>query len=344
MHYLGSDIRGKTPEQLAAGRKAGAQVVGSYDAIRWVPEAEVIPPGIDVGRDRAGAAGRPHASGDRPRALVAPPQGHRARDRGRGRARRRPRARRGPAPRRGLRALPRRGRRRRPAQRRLVRRVRDRGDGARQAGRDLPPRRGRAAHGGGVRHPRPARPGDEGDAARGAAAARRRRRRSAGAWEPRAAPTSSACTTSSGSPTACSRSTLASSHAGNTAEAARGPVRDLRPRRDRLPPHRRLPAPDLHALPRPDRPRRRRRRRRAHGGARDDPPRRDLERLLPLHLRLARPRAPPHGAADVVLVHDGRRHGRPRRRAASWPSRSGGCSGSTTRRSSAPPSSASGRR
>jgi glycosyltransferase involved in cell wall biosynthesis len=49
MHYLGSDIRGKTPEQLAAGRKAGAQVVGSYDAIRWVPEAEVIPPGIDVG-------------------------------------------------------------------------------------------------------------------------------------------------------------------------------------------------------------------------------------------------------------------------------------------------------
>ncbi len=32
MHYLGSDIRGKTPEQLSAGRKAGAQVVGSYDA------------------------------------------------------------------------------------------------------------------------------------------------------------------------------------------------------------------------------------------------------------------------------------------------------------------------
>jgi glycosyltransferase involved in cell wall biosynthesis len=48
MHYLGSDIRGKTPEQLAFGRKAGAQVVGSYDAIRWVPEAEVIPPGVDL--------------------------------------------------------------------------------------------------------------------------------------------------------------------------------------------------------------------------------------------------------------------------------------------------------
>ena len=48
MHYLGSDIRGKTPEELAFGKKADAEVVGSYDAIRWVPEAEMIPPGIDV--------------------------------------------------------------------------------------------------------------------------------------------------------------------------------------------------------------------------------------------------------------------------------------------------------
>ncbi len=48
MHYLGSDIRGKTPKELAFGKKAGAQVVGSYDAIRWVPEAEFVPPGIDV--------------------------------------------------------------------------------------------------------------------------------------------------------------------------------------------------------------------------------------------------------------------------------------------------------
>ena len=48
MHYLGSDIRGKSPADLAFGRKAGAQLVGSYDALRWVPEAEVIPPGIDV--------------------------------------------------------------------------------------------------------------------------------------------------------------------------------------------------------------------------------------------------------------------------------------------------------
>jgi glycosyltransferase involved in cell wall biosynthesis len=48
MHYLGSDIRGKTPDELAFGKKAGAEIVGSYDAIRWVPEAEFVPPGIDV--------------------------------------------------------------------------------------------------------------------------------------------------------------------------------------------------------------------------------------------------------------------------------------------------------
>jgi glycosyltransferase involved in cell wall biosynthesis len=47
-HYLGSDIRGKTPEQLAFGKRADAQIVGSYDAIRWVPEAHVIPPGLDL--------------------------------------------------------------------------------------------------------------------------------------------------------------------------------------------------------------------------------------------------------------------------------------------------------
>ncbi|MGZ8694390.1 MAG: hypothetical protein ACXWYS_03010 [Gaiellaceae bacterium] len=49
-HYLGSDIRGKTPGELAYGKRAGAEIVGSYDAIRWVPEAEVIPPGIDLER------------------------------------------------------------------------------------------------------------------------------------------------------------------------------------------------------------------------------------------------------------------------------------------------------
>ena len=47
-HYLGSDIRGKTREQLAYGKRADAEIVGSYDAIRWVPEAHVIPPGLDL--------------------------------------------------------------------------------------------------------------------------------------------------------------------------------------------------------------------------------------------------------------------------------------------------------
>jgi glycosyltransferase involved in cell wall biosynthesis len=64
MHYLGSDIRGKTPAQLAYGRKADAQVVGSYDAIRWVPEADVIPPGVDL------AAIQPAPPSDRARPLV----------------------------------------------------------------------------------------------------------------------------------------------------------------------------------------------------------------------------------------------------------------------------------
>jgi glycosyltransferase involved in cell wall biosynthesis len=48
MHFLGSDIRGKSPAKLDWSKRAGARVVGSYDAIRWVPDAQVIPPGIDV--------------------------------------------------------------------------------------------------------------------------------------------------------------------------------------------------------------------------------------------------------------------------------------------------------
>jgi len=48
MHFLGSDIRGKPPAELAWASRAGARVVGSYDAIRWVPDAQVIPPGIDL--------------------------------------------------------------------------------------------------------------------------------------------------------------------------------------------------------------------------------------------------------------------------------------------------------
>jgi glycosyltransferase involved in cell wall biosynthesis len=47
-HFLGSDIRGKSPAELAYGRRAGAQIVGSFDALRWVPDAEMIPPGLDL--------------------------------------------------------------------------------------------------------------------------------------------------------------------------------------------------------------------------------------------------------------------------------------------------------
>jgi glycosyltransferase involved in cell wall biosynthesis len=48
LHFLGSDIRGKSPAELAYARHADARIVGSYDAIRWVPDAEVIPPGVDL--------------------------------------------------------------------------------------------------------------------------------------------------------------------------------------------------------------------------------------------------------------------------------------------------------
>lgn len=47
-HFVGSDIRGRSPDELAYGRLADAQIIGSYDAARWIPEAEVVPPGIDL--------------------------------------------------------------------------------------------------------------------------------------------------------------------------------------------------------------------------------------------------------------------------------------------------------
>jgi glycosyltransferase involved in cell wall biosynthesis len=47
-HYLGSDIRRKSREELAYGKRADAEIVGSFAALRWVPEAEMIPPGLDL--------------------------------------------------------------------------------------------------------------------------------------------------------------------------------------------------------------------------------------------------------------------------------------------------------
>ena len=64
MHFLGSDIRGKPPAQLAWADRAGAKIVGSYDALRWVPDADVVPPGIDL------ADYRPRAPSDAERPIV----------------------------------------------------------------------------------------------------------------------------------------------------------------------------------------------------------------------------------------------------------------------------------
>jgi glycosyltransferase involved in cell wall biosynthesis len=63
-HYLGSDIRGKSRDELAYGKRADAEIVGSYDAVRWVPEAHVIPPGLDLRHFT------PVPPGDAPRPLV----------------------------------------------------------------------------------------------------------------------------------------------------------------------------------------------------------------------------------------------------------------------------------
>jgi glycosyltransferase involved in cell wall biosynthesis len=73
MHFLGSDIRGKSPEELAWAQRAGARVVGSYDAVRWVPDAQVIPPGIDV------RGIEPAAPSDRARPVVLHAPSSRAR-------------------------------------------------------------------------------------------------------------------------------------------------------------------------------------------------------------------------------------------------------------------------
>jgi glycosyltransferase involved in cell wall biosynthesis len=47
-HYLGSDIRGKSRAELAYGKRADAEIVGSHAALEWVPEAHVVPPGLDL--------------------------------------------------------------------------------------------------------------------------------------------------------------------------------------------------------------------------------------------------------------------------------------------------------
>src|SRR5262249_28969673 len=46
-HWLGSDIRGRHPDELAHGRPARAQIVGPSDAAPRVPEAHGDPPAPD---------------------------------------------------------------------------------------------------------------------------------------------------------------------------------------------------------------------------------------------------------------------------------------------------------
>jgi glycosyltransferase involved in cell wall biosynthesis len=64
LHFLGSDIRGRTPEELRYSSGADARIVGSYDALRWVPDAHVVPPGLDLREYE------PAAPEDRPKPVV----------------------------------------------------------------------------------------------------------------------------------------------------------------------------------------------------------------------------------------------------------------------------------
>ena len=348
MHFLGSDIRGKPPAQLAvgeAGRRARRRLLrrdplGAGGARR--------PTGDRPRRHHALAAVRPRAAPSCCTRLVAVAEGNRARHR---------RLRAGSAVRAldivegldhvaGVRALPRRRHRRRPAERRLVRHVRDRGDGARQAGRHVPARGGGAQDRGGVRRSR-------------SRSSTRRRRRS-----------STCCDRSSASPGELRRIGAASrayvervhdidrvadrlldlyarlwSEPRPRAEAARPPLRDLRARRARLAHPRDGPPAALHALPAAERVRPGRDRHRGDGGARDRAAARHLERVLPLLLRREGASGEAHGRPHLLLVHDGDVDPRARARASSSPARSGTGSGSgTIRRSCAPAPSGSGRR
>jgi glycosyltransferase involved in cell wall biosynthesis len=68
LHFLGSDIRGKAPEELRYADGADARIVGSYDALQWVPDAHVVPPGLDL-RDYEPV---PQSDRERPVVLHAP--------------------------------------------------------------------------------------------------------------------------------------------------------------------------------------------------------------------------------------------------------------------------------
>jgi glycosyltransferase involved in cell wall biosynthesis len=68
LHFLGTDIRGKSPEELAYAGRADARIVGSYPARRWVADAHVVPPGLDL----AQFTPRPPSDSRRPLVVHAP--------------------------------------------------------------------------------------------------------------------------------------------------------------------------------------------------------------------------------------------------------------------------------
>jgi len=71
-HFLGSDIRGKTTAELAYASAADARIVGNYDDRRWLPDAEVVLPGIDL------TAFTPSPPSDRKRPLIVHAPSNRA--------------------------------------------------------------------------------------------------------------------------------------------------------------------------------------------------------------------------------------------------------------------------
>ena len=119
MHYLGSDIRGKThPRSSRSGRRPEPRSSARTTRFAGVPGRSSRPASTSRVSTPAPVSRSP---GHPARAVFAPPLGYRGGDRGMRRARRRPLARRRPAPRGGIRTLSRSGHRRRSAERGLER-------------------------------------------------------------------------------------------------------------------------------------------------------------------------------------------------------------------------------
>ena len=64
MHFLGSDIRGKPPEELAWTRRPAPGSSAPTTRSAGCPDAEVVPPGIDL------TEYTPHPPSDRERPVV----------------------------------------------------------------------------------------------------------------------------------------------------------------------------------------------------------------------------------------------------------------------------------